>query len=309
MIRRKTDRLFFSVLVWGYLVFSVSLFAQSSPAEPEQAASEMQAAELSTAADYRFRADALLMLDRAVVFLESGDWEQAGLIAAEGSRMSPDIADLWYVQALCAAARGDPAGDIIGLLSPVVKDAYGFSGSLQGIQRNALRWVRYNSGAARLMLAEYLTETLNYSAALDLIQDISTANSSNGQYIRARILYGQNRVDEARSLIRDAVTQYPYDSRFPLLFFRTELARRAEGSDASGIAPEVRGLADMLIGRLYLWKVDAPLTLLYGASFVSGREERLRLLKEYRASAVDAALMPGLSEKALSAPPHPLSSV
>lgn len=243
-----------------------------------------------------YHASALKSLQRAKEYANNGAWDAAYSESELGLAYDAHIADLYYIKAFSLVARNASPSAIIPLLKTSLAESRG-------------TWYEYNPDAARLLLAQMYIQTTKPTEALELLDQSPTLFSQEAFLIRSYAHYTLGNIQEARQFVEEGAKQYPYDSRFDLLFFENEYARKmeqeykdsmaatsfedefpvidklAEREDFSGIAitDELEYLSAFFVSRAEQLSRDNPDVLLFASAFSVYDEEKNRLLREWNA--------------------------
>lgn len=233
--------------------------------------SSLAAANRRTATRYLSRAESALAMK---------NWEAALANAEMGLAYDDGIADLWYVMAQAENGRGTARAVVLPLVGRAI------SGGGQ--------WVDYNRDGARVLYADILCDTGNYSAALNMLDTVPFIYSADAEFIRAKSYYRMNTeesVANAREKINSARRIYQNDTRFARLFFKYEYEfLRSQGTLALGTfaagkiqLPDLtRRIADAFIAKMPTYdNPDAELEV-YALLFAEGERQK-RLLEAFTA--------------------------
>lgn len=243
----KNARSFLSVLVL-FSVFSFSLSAQSSSAS---------AANRRTAVRY---------LQLAKQSASERLWEEVLSSAQMGLAYDDKIADLWYIQAAAQSALGGKKSRILPLVVTALTES---------------EWVDYNRDGARILYADILCTTRQFSQSLDVLDSEPFIHSADAEYIRAKNYYSlgdDESVSKARSRIDSARRVYPADPRFAELFYTREYQLLRKGNAVGG---ETRRLADAFALTVPLYKNASAELEIYAAIFAGDEDKKTRMLKAF----------------------------
>ena len=212
------------------------------------------------------RRTALRCLSLSKEFVDSQDWNAALSQATLGLSYDDSVSDLWYLMAVSHSGLGAQRSVIIPLLE-------------NSLKKN--NWVDYNRDAARLMYADVLSDTGESKKAVEILDAEPFVYSADAEYVRIKALYrigDEQSVSLARTKMEGAGRIYPFDTRFPLLFFKSEYGRPQSAASSA--------IASYFISRVSQYAEAAPdkdaELEIYAASFAAG-EMRVRMLKSFSA--------------------------
>lgn len=212
------------------------------------------------------RRTALRCLSLSKEFVDSQDWNAALSQVTLGLSYDDSVSDLWYLMAVSHSGLGAQRSVIIPLLE-------------NSLKKN--NWVDYNRDAARLMYADVLSDTGESKKAVEILDAEPFVYSADAEYVRIKALYrigDEQSVSLARTKMEGAGRIYPSDTRFPLLFFKSEYGRPQSAASSA--------IASYFISRVSQYAEAAPdkdaELEIYAASFAAG-EMRVRMLKSFSA--------------------------
>lgn len=232
------------------VIFSVSVFSQNSAA----------AANKNTA---------LRCLKNAESCLYAKDFQNALSQAKLGLSYDDSISDLLYVQ---SAAMLNLSYNINEVL-PVIKSAF---------EKN--NWSGYSKTGARILFADLLSESGDYSQSLEVLDGDDAIFSADAEFIRIKNFYRMGTLESlnsARQRVSSARRVFPADGRFPKIFFMFEHAfmSRSERENYKYSLPSiVNSIASSYIISLPDYSGGDSETELLAAFFASGEEQK-RLVK------------------------------
>ncbi|MGL4985997.1 MAG: tetratricopeptide repeat protein [Treponemataceae bacterium] len=210
--------------------------------------------------DQSNRIAAVKLLMQAKTMTENDSWEQAYSSAQLGIQYDSSIADLYFLKALAATHLNMPVQDILQLLAR----------SLDGS-----KWVHLQKEKARVLYAQFLTQTLDWQKALEVLDEKPIVFSADAEYIRALTYYRQEKIPQARAKIRAARSFFPDDPRFTLLFLKQEYKNDTD--------LEVLEFISGILSNIFKWIDTEPEIVLYATPFSNSSEERRRFLQAYKA--------------------------
>src|SRR5574344_344536 len=212
------------------------------------------------------RRTALRCLTLAKEYASEKDWSAVASQAVLGLAYDDTIADLWYVYAVADNALGEAKPTVLPLVTKSLTEG---------------EWVDYNRDGARILYADILSETGRSSEVPGVLDAKPVLFSADAEYIRTKAYYrmkDEKSRETARTKIDTAQKIYPDDTRFPLLFFKSE-----SPSDEN---PLVRKIAESFISRISLYTEAAPdkdaELEIYDSLFARG-ETQVRMLKSFSA--------------------------
>lgn len=226
------------------------------------------------------------------------NWENVKSSCDMGLHYDDEIADLWYLKAVAESHTDGKKSEIIELVTKSLTEG---------------TWVDYNKDGARILYADMLCSTGKEELVFSVLDASPMLYSSDAEFIRAKAYYkmgDEHSVQKARDRIDTARKIYPFDTRFPKLFFNFEykISRLYEkNSSNEDFLPEnARTIADYFINMTGKYKNPDVELEIYSAIFALG-EKKTRLLKSFNARGLKhilyakAALECGLmtQEKAL----------
>ncbi|MGL4982311.1 MAG: hypothetical protein ACRC4W_05620 [Treponemataceae bacterium] len=210
--------------------------------------------------DQSNRIAAVKLLMQSKTMTENDSWEQAYSSAQLGIQYDSSIADLYFLKALAATHLDMPVQEILQLLAR----------SLDGS-----KWVHLQKEKARVLYAQYLTQTLDWQKALEVLDEKPIVFSADAEYIRALTYYRQEKIPQARAKIRAARSFFPDDPRFTLLFLKQEYKNDTD--------LEVLEFISGILSNIFKWIDTEPEIVLYATHFSNSSEERRRFLQAYKA--------------------------
>ncbi len=205
-------------------------------------------------------AAALRSLERAFSLLGAAEWQAAAFEAQNGANFDPVLADFPYIEALSLIASGLPRADAIDRLEDALSPGR--------------FWRIYQETDAAVLCAWLYAETGRFQQALDLLSSRRVPDSADADYVRLLAYYGLGRRSEINRLYPTALDRWPFDSRFPRLFFIRE--------KNTAVSADLRRIADTIRSRLYVWENDDRELLLLAVPFESDPEARVRNIRIYR---------------------------
>mgnify|MGYP002625100411 CR=1 FL=1 len=235
--------------------------------------------ERMTSAQGANRRTAIRYLQLAKQYASSRQWHEAEGQSEIGLAYDDTIADLWYIQAISKSMQGEIRAKVLPL---VVKSL------------NEAEWVDYNRDAARILYADILSNTGQYTEAISILDANPFLYSADAEYIRAKSYYNMRdevSVAKAREKIDASRRIYPLDTRFARLFFAHEYALEKDvlyEPDAE-LPPLVKKLANAFILQLPQY-ADADEALELYAAIFAEREKQLRMLNSFKARGLRAPL-------------------
>jgi len=246
-------------------LIATSIFAQNTDSFKANSAS---AANRKTAIRY---------LKNAKQHAAAHNWSDADSLSQIGLEYDSSIADLWYIHAAARHFLGDKRATIL----PLIENAL----------ETGRQWVDYNYDNARILYADILSNTLQYSKALDILDAEPFVYSADSEYIRIKSYYNisnkkdknsQEALKKARNRVDTARKVYPEDIRFVELFYNYEYKNCFLSGE--GIDEEVQRIADSFASAIKSGKnyknISDDLKIL-SIVFSDNDDERLRLLKTF----------------------------
>ncbi|MBQ9282591.1 MAG: hypothetical protein IJ207_10430 [Treponema sp.] len=212
------------------------------------------------------RRTAVRYLQLAKQYASEKLWNEASSNAKMGLAYDDGIADLWYIQAVAQMNLGDKKARILPEIVKALTEA---------------EWVDYNRDAARILYADILCGTRQFTQALAVLDSAPFIYSADAEYIRARAYYCLNDIEsisKARSRLDAARRVYPADSRFAELFyaFEYQILRRE-----NLVSEEAQTLADAFALMVPLYKNPQEELEIYAAVFSSDSAKKTRMLKAF----------------------------
>lgn len=206
-------------------------------------------------------------------YLLAGDVNSSLYQAELGITYDDSISDLFYLKATCKKMQGASKKEVLEI-AQTAKD------------KN--NWIGYNEKGNRILLADLLSDTGNYNAALGELDRTPFVFSADAEAIRIKTYYREGSKDslsKARDKINSARRIYKGDSRFISLFFNFELSFCL--SNGKDFVPEgkVLQMADVLSEEMKNYQ-ELPRGVESAALFFMGfydKEKQLRGLKAYEA--------------------------
>lgn len=266
-----------SLVLFSTILFPYSLFALN----PVKTGSS-----LSDSAAQANRRTALRCLSIAKEYATNKEWASVVSQAELGLAYDESIADLWYVDAIGKNALGATRATVLPLVTKALTEG---------------QWVDYNRDSARILFADILCDTGRFSEVPGILDAQPVLFSADAEYIRTKAYYRLHdaaSIQTARDKIDTARKIYPEDTRFPLLFFKSESPAEEN--------PQVRKIADSFISRISLYADAAPdkdaELEMYASLFARG-EQQIRMLKSFAARGLQhplfaaAALRSGLYDE------------
>lgn len=223
------------------------------------------------------RKTAVRCLKLAESYLSTGDWGNALSQAELGLAYDETVADLWYIKAASQSKMGSSKALVISLVTKALTEG---------------EWVDYNRDGARILYADLLSDTGDYTGAITVLDMAPFIYSADAEYIRIKSYYcigSKESVTKARDKINSARKIYPADKRFPHLFFKFEynFNRGKNQQKYSDLMDEsslllVQKIADSFIAKMPEYdNPDAELEI-YATIFASGEKQR-RMLQAFTA--------------------------
>lgn len=234
-LRAKIVFCFFSVFLLSPCAHSQDGFSGGGAADAENADVE----------------SALVYLNRASAFLNSGDVEFAHTAVNDGISCSDTVADLFYLQAVLYSKEGYPLADVLASAHEAFQDGR--------------HWFRFDREIAAVFTAGLLVETARYQEALALLNGGSSRASADADSLRCRIYYASGNIPAAREMISMALKRWSSDIRFPLLFFQFE--NPVDSTGGFGRGPDVFQAFEIATEIVASWNIlhnadaDASLSL------------------------------------------------
>jgi hypothetical protein len=232
------------------------------------------------------RRTALRCLSNAKDYASEKQWKAAASQAVLGLQYDDSISDLWYVEAIAENELENTKAVVLSLVTNALTKS---------------EWVDYNRDSARILYADILCDIGRYSEVPGILDAKPVLFSADAEYIRAKAYYrmkDEASIQTARNKIDTARKIYPDDTRFPLLFFKSESPSEKDTL--------VRKIADSFISRISLYAEAAPdkdaELEIYASLFAQG-EQQTRMLKSFSARGLQhplfaaAALRAGLLDE------------
>src|SRR5574344_156332 len=212
------------------------------------------------------RRTALRCLSNAKEYAAEKQWGAAASQAVMGMQYDDSLSDLWYIDAIAENELGNTKAAVFNLVT-------------KALTQN--EWVDYNRDGARILYADILCDTGRYNDVSSVLDAKPVLFSADAEYIRAKAYYrmkSSDSIEKARNKIETARKMFPDDTRFPLLFFKSESPAETNAL--------VRKIADSFISRISLYAEAAPdkdaELEIYAALFAQG-ETQVRMLKSFSA--------------------------
>ncbi|MBO8457949.1 MAG: hypothetical protein IAA81_06945 [Spirochaetes bacterium] len=214
---------------------------------------------------------ALEFLNRAIVSLGRGEYQDAVAYSRNCSLLSPELGDGWYGEALALIAGKQPVYEILAALEK--------AGSCN-------RWIFYNKNNCLGQYCRYLAVTTDYETVLEVSGKVSPENTT-AELLLARMMafYGLNRVQDAREVFKTSLDRFPFDTRFLQVFFDREKDTVVNSSDVGfvNLVGEALAKVDLHSGTLDFSDAKLILSSVY---FLPSEEERIRVLRACSANGV-----------------------
>lgn len=221
-------------------------------------------------------------IDKIRGSLSNSAWDKSLADSQYMSVMYPDVADFVYMQNLALLGAKKSYAQVLPVLTQAI---------------SMPRWLQYSKNEARVLLADILTDTTENIQSLAVLNDSPRLDSADAEYIRAKASYRLGKSSDAGTIIHNALSIFPFDVRFPLLFLQTQWLSKQDNNSAI--------LAQLIISRISVWKNENPEILLYAVPFATDKTIRTRFLQEYRETVKipqpDKTYSAPASEKVLSA--------
>ena len=171
-----------------------------------------------------------------------GKWTEALEQTERGLAYEKNFSDLLYLKAYSLAALGEKKYLAIDCVK-------------QAVENNL--WREINPDSARILYANYMSDTNRSGEALKILDSKPAIFSSDAEFIRAKSNYRLGNFSAARKNISTARKVFTGDERFALLFFQIE-----NPYDTDVL------LAKQLVKLVDTWKRFAPEILIYASHFV-----------------------------------------
>ena len=216
------------------------------------------------------RKTAVRCLKLARSYLSAKDWSNALSQTDLALSYDDSISDLWYFKAATLYRMGQP----LAIAIPLVEKSLALG-----------EWVDYNRDSARVLYADFLSDTGEYEKAISILDESPFIYSLDAEYIRVKSYYRirtEQSIAKARDKINSARKIYPDDKRFPLLFFKFEydLARNLKTNGDSDFL--VRKIADFFISKMPEYDNPEAELEIYATAFASGEQQK-RMLQAFTA--------------------------
>lgn len=231
------------------------------------------------------RRTAIRYLQLAKQNFSDKNWDEAVSASKIGLAYDDSIADLWYINAAAKMNRGDKKSEVLSLVSK----------SLAGGE-----WVDYNKDGARILYADLLCSTREFSEAVSVLDQNPFIYSSDAEYIRAKAYYNERTaesIENARLKIDAARRVYPKDERFPRLFYSFEYELLNEKSDDENYNMDelVQKIADSFFASISNYLKSDPEIELLASFFIENPEQKSRFVKAFNARGEKSPLYPALA--------------
>ncbi len=231
------------------------------------------------------RRTAIRYLQLAKQNFSDKNWDEAVSASKIGLAYDDGIADLWYINAAAKMNRGDKKSEVLSLVSK----------SLAGGE-----WVDYNKDGARILYADLLCSTREFSEAVSVLDQNPFIYSSDAEYIRAKAYYNERTaesIENARLKIDAARRVYPKDERFPRLFYSFEYELLNEKSDDENYNMDelVQKIADSFFASISNYLKSDPEIELLASFFIENPEQKSRFVKAFNARGEKSPLYPALA--------------
>ncbi|MCM1322022.1 MAG: hypothetical protein NC041_08155 [Bacteroides sp.] len=198
----------------------------------------------------QWRISAEKYAEAAVAHFAAGRYSDAFFSAKTGLSYSDDISDLWYVKSAAGAFTGIPkARQRIFLEKAFALDS----------------WVNNIEENAKLFYADLLSEICLEQQALEVLAEISGADTAEILFIKIKSLYRIHDISAARKFTAEAVKRFPEDSRFRKIFFAYEnpdaVNMSADGDE------EFASLAEKILADISVFAQTDPECILAAVPF------------------------------------------
>ncbi|WP_407425212.1 hypothetical protein [Treponema sp.] len=231
------------------------------------------------------RRTAIRYLQLSKQFASEKLWSEADSNAKMGLAYDDKIADLWYLRAVSQMNLGEKKYAVLPLVVTALTEA---------------EWVDYNRDGARILYADILCTTRQYTQSLSVLDSSPFIYSADAEYIRAKNYYclgDEENLKKARSRIDSARRVYPADERFAELFYSHEyqIFRKTE-QKYSDLSDDVRSLADAFALTVPLYKNAKNDLEIFAAIFSSdekppkGDSKKVRMLKAFNSKGFTSPL-------------------
>ena len=214
------------------------------------------------------RRTAVRYLQLAKQFASEKLWNEAESNAKMGLAYDDSIADLWYIRSVAKHSLGEKKSQILPLIVTALTEA---------------EWVDYNKDGARVLYADLLCTTRQFTQALAVLDAEPFIYSADAEFIRAKAYYNigdEGSTSKARSRIDAARRVYPADERFAKIFYAYEyqLFRKT-----GALSQDTQKLADAFALMLPLYKNASEDLEIYAAIFATDDAKKTRMLKAFQA--------------------------
>lgn len=228
---------------------------------------------------YANRNTALKYLKLAQDYVLKSQWENVLSTAEIGLTYDSSLADLWYVKSVAESQKNEKPYIIIENLE-------------NALQRE---WVSYNPSGAKVMLANYYYNVMDYEKSLNLLSDRSLTLNSDALKTSAKIYYQTGNVQKARETINTAWRMFPLDVDFPLIFYKFE--------NPDQLSMEMTNSSDEMFFELNKTFLSLgfdyvngknqvnPQFLLVASSFAD-KDLQTKMLKVYKTQGIESPLYP-----------------
>lgn len=223
----------------------------------------MSSAELAN----RKTAERCLKLAESYVIKKQ--WKTAMNQAEMGLSYDPYVSDLIYIKAAALSNLNATKREVLDVIGP----AFEYN-----------TWISLNKNDARLLYADYLSETGEFDKALDILNEEPLLYSADAEFIRIKTLYRigtKDSVTQARTKLATSRKIYPLDERFPRIFFMFE-SLFMNASEKYGqqyeLPPDVLKIAMDYIVKFPDYKTKDIEMELFASMLISGETQK-RLLQ------------------------------
>jgi hypothetical protein len=203
----------------------------------------------------------------AAALIEGGQLEAARAVLLRAADYTDVSSDISYLLALVCFRLGRPQTDILAAARLALETR---------------RWNTYQAGDARLLETGALLTMRSFSQALRAAAFLP--ENADTVCLRLRVLAGLGDITAFRRQMREALTRYGDDSRFPALLFTWAEGQSPNTDDEALIASVLRRLPALM--------ETAPELAILAAPFVYDVAEARRLLEAYRATIAPTTAVP-----------------
>lgn len=201
--------------------------------------------------------------------IKKNDWKNVLNHAELGLSYDDSISDLYYIKASYLEHSGEKKAKILETLAlAFAKD----------------NWVKNHKLGARVMYADFLTETGSSDKALDILNENPLIYSADAEFVRIKAYYRLGTLDSinmAREKVDALRRLYPKDERFPKIFFMFEtlfLLNSERAGIKYDIPANVKKIAANYIALFPSYKNKDVETEIQASFFATG-ETKNRLLQ------------------------------